>query len=428
MTCALPPRASRHHRLHRVGAAALAVTAGFATPAWSATGPWGTDWGGYGSLSAYRADLTGARLRPDTQFAGSATGGEWRADADSRLALQARKAGVADTDWVLQLSTSNTESQHYRPHVDWAYVDLPLSERSAVRLGRQTLPFLRHSETRYVGYAQAAVRPNPTVYGLSTGSPVDGANLTWEGEAQGGTVRADLGVGRSSARVGGGPVHVRHSVVAGLQWQRGDWTGRLAASDFQLDLSPQNLLPAAWQADCTNCATVLPARAPTSAIHGRIASAQLVWSGHPWEVTAEALWRSDSTSAFIPRARGAYVQVSRRWEAWQAQVAAGRMQYREPPLGLAARDGAPATVRAGLDALDRFLQSPNDLAQWQLGMRWDFGARTALKLQQEFWRALRDTTTGRRGLVRLDSPPLAATPSLWNGRAQLTTVQLDFLF
>lgn len=384
-------------------------------------------WGGYGSLSAYRGGIDGAAMRPDPQIARAASGGDWRLDGESRLALQGRVSLAASAEAVLQLSTSSSQDGNLRPRVDWAYVGWNVGGSLNLRLGRQTLPVLRYSESRHAAYAQAAVRPNPAVYVLNPGSPVDGANLSWEHDAASGNWRLDLGAGRSSATTGGTKIDVKRSLVAALQWQGGAMTARLAASSYAVELGQPGFLGTALQSQCSNCDTVLAQRAAYRDLSGRLVSAMLVWDGHPWELSAEALWRTGS-SVLIPGARGAYVQLSRRLGAWQLQGGVGRVYFREPPLGLQAVAGAPPAAVAGLAALDRFLQAPNDLATLQFGFRWDLASGVALKLQQDHWRALRDSSTGRRGLILLDSPPLSPNASTWNGRARMTTLALDFVY
>ncbi|MFX7961172.1 hypothetical protein ABTK60_19990, partial [Acinetobacter baumannii] len=81
--------------------------------------------------------------------------------------------------------------------------------------------------------------------------------------------------------------------------------------------------------------------------------------------------RPSSSSVLIPRAQGAYLQASRRFDRWQGQAAVGRLRYREPALGLQAGAAAPATAQASLDLLDRYLQSPFDMDTRQLGLRLD---------------------------------------------------------
>lgn len=412
-------------------AVGLALLPALLAPAASAAEPVDApqfEWGGYGTLSAYRADVQGARIRPDRQNAHTATEGGWRADADSRLGLQGRLRLPGATEAVVQVVSSDAADKPYKPRVEWAYLNWSASESVNLRLGRQTLPFLRHSETRNVGFAQTGVRPNAAVYSLNPGVPVDGANLSWEHGTEQGTWRLDLGAGRASAVYSGVRFDVRRSVTAALNWQSGPWTARVGASDFSVDFRGTSVASPALLALCENCGSVLAARAPTQGLRGRLYSALFVWDSQPWEFVVEAVWRPDSNSVLVPRGRGAYAQLSRRFGEWRVHGATGRQSFREPPLGLQARPEAPPTAATAIGLLDRYLQTPNDLATLQAGVGVDLNPRLVLKLQHERWRALRDRSTGRNGLVLLTTPPLGNAPATWNGRAKLTTVSLDFVF
>jgi hypothetical protein len=385
-------------------------------------------WSGYGTLSAFQAQVRGAGVRPDPLNAGVSRDGDWRLDGDSRLAGQARLGLPAGLEAVVQLASSNALDGHYRPRVMWAYLNWAAAPSFNVRVGRQTLPVLRQSETRDVGVAQVAVRPNPAVYALSVGAPIDGANATWERSVGSSNWRLDLGAGTSKATLGRTRIDVRRSLVAALQWQDGPWMLRGAASDFRVDLGDLSLSRAPVLADCLNCADLLASRASGQGVAGQIYSSLLVWDGHPWEVSAEAVWRSSSSSVLVPRAWGAYVQISRRQGDWRWHAAAGRQTFKEPALGLAPRADASPASRTGLAVLDQYLQSPNDLENLQAGVALDITPQMVLKLQHEHWRATRDRSTGRNGLIVLAAPPLAAQASQWNGRARLTTVSVDFVF
>ncbi|MFX7922685.1 hypothetical protein ABTK16_20275, partial [Acinetobacter baumannii] len=78
-------------------------------------------------------------------------------------------------------------------------------------------------------------------------------------------------------------VDVKRSLVGALQWQHGAWTGRVAAADFQVDLDIPRLLSASLEAQCANCADVLPQRAASRGLRGRLVTAMLVWDQQPWE-------------------------------------------------------------------------------------------------------------------------------------------------
>lgn len=421
------PRPSRRRRPWRAAPALLMAGMGLMGPGARADNDLRLAWSGYGSVSAFQAAVSDAGIRTDPLGAGVSREGQWRWDGDSRLAGQARLSLASGQEAVVQLASSNAVDGHYRPKVQWAYVSTPAGPQLSLRLGRQTLPVLRQSETRDVGVAQVAVRPNPAVYSLNVGAPVDGANLSWEPSADSSNWRLDLGVGRSEARLAQTRVNVRRSLVAALQWQDGPWTLRGAASSFRVDVDSRS--PAASPAfnACLNCAAVLGDRAPSQGVKGQLYSGLLIWDGHPWEVSMEAVWRS-SNSVLTPRAWGAYAQVSRRLGDWRLHAALGRLAYRESPLGLLADPAASPASQASIALLDRYLQAPNDLAQVQAGAAFDLAPQLVLKLQVEQWRAVRDRSTGRNGLVVLATPPVGRDIPAWNGRARLTTVSLDFAF
>lgn len=424
----MPSRAPRSRQapgMRLTAACLIGLTLGAAAAAEPAMS---VAWSGYGSLSAYQGSVSGAAVRPEPLTAGMARDGSWRLDGDSRLAAQARLTLPDGHEAVLQLSSSNAVDGHYRPKVMWAYLNWSATPSINLRLGRQTLPVLRQSETRDVGAAQVAVRPNPAVYALNVGTPIDGANLSWEQSTGSSNWRLDLGIGQSQATLSRARFDVRRSLVGALQWQAGAWTWRGSASEFRVDLSNLPLQGAPLLGDCMNCADVLARRAPTQGIKGRLYSSMLIWDASPWELSAEALWRESSSSVLIPRSWGAYVQLTRRIGDWRLHAAVGRQGFKEPPLGLQARPQAPAASIAGLAVLDRYLQTPNDMANVQAGLAWDLAPQVILKLQHERWRALRDRSTGRNGLVVLATPPLGAETPQWNGRARLTTASVDFVF
>lgn len=386
------------------------------------------EWGGYGTLSVYQARVRGASVRPDPFGAETATDGEWRADGDSRLGLQGRARLQDGLEGVLQVSARDDADHRFRPAVEWAYLSWAPSDAWTLRLGRQTLPSLRFAETRYVAYAQTAVRPNPAVYALNPGSPVDGLDVSVERPLGSGTLRLDVGVGISSARRADVRVDVRRLGSATLRWQGGDWTTQLSASDYRMNISGLSLDGAGLDAVCSNCRAALARRAATSGIHGRTYNLLVLWEPADYEVALEMLWRPSSTSVMSPRGWGRYLQVARRWGDWRVFMAGGQLFYLEPPLGLETTAGVPDSARQSVLALDRYLQSPNDLSNLQLGLRRELGEGLALKLQWERWIATRDRSAARNGLVILHTPPLGSQAAGWNGRVQLWTLSLDFIF
>ena len=110
-------------------------------------------WSGFGTLSTYRHDAGGVRVRPDSLVARAAEPGEWRWDGDSRLGLQARWRADERLEFVTQVEASDEDERRWSPRLAWAFVAWEAMPGLSLRLGRQVLPTLRHSETRNIGFA-----------------------------------------------------------------------------------------------------------------------------------------------------------------------------------------------------------------------------------------------------------------------------------
>lgn len=385
-------------------------------------------WSGYGTLAAYQAHGEGVRLRPDSSVANSAGDGQWRADGDTRLGIQARWSPLADVEAVLQAETRDDLDRGWKPELRWAYLAFRPAPDWMLRLGRQELPFLQHSETRSVRYAQPTVRPDPSVYSLNPGAPIDGVNLAWERPLAGGTLRAEGGWGRSSSVRAQNHIEVHQLTSVMTQWQNSQLLLRLASSDFRLDLGRDPLAQLAASGLCSNCAELATGAVRSRDIRGRVIAMLLAWESGPWGVSAEALQRSRSNSVLLAHSHGWSLQGRYRSGAWQPYVSLGTLRSTEPSPGLQAAPGLPAAAVKTVQAFDRFLQQPFDQRTVQLGLRWDFAERMALKLQWERWTALRDTQVGRQGEINLLAPPLGTQAANWNGVARMTSLSLDFVF
>jgi hypothetical protein len=387
-------------------------------PAWQ--------WSGYGSLAAHRAQGDGFRLRPDPSVASAAPPGAWRFDGDSRLGLQVRRSLGEVTELVAQVELSDDFDARWRPRLIWAYGSTRVGDNWTLRLGRQTLPTLRYSETRTVGYAQPGVRPPLTVYSLNPGTPIDGINLSWEDSVADGSLKLDLGAGRATTSRPLGQIDLRQSAVVALQWQGRDWLLRTSASMFRLDLTPNPLAALVTSGLCSNCGALQQAGARNRDIKGEMFSALLLWTPGAWEFGLELLERPRASSALVPATRGWALTSAWRSGAMQAHVAVGQQRPREKPLGLQAGASAPPGL---VESVDRLLaQTGQDLRTVQIGLRWDWSRQLALKLQQERWHAWRQQGFGRSGVLEVAGPPLTPQTSSWNGVAVLSTISLDFVF
>ena len=405
--------------------AVLAMLVALASPATRAQS---VQWSGYGTLAAYQAHGDGVRLRPDNSVANTAGDGQWRADGDTRLGLQARWSPLADVEAVLQAESRDDLDRGWKPELRWAYLAFKPAPDWMLRLGRQELPFLQHSETRSVRYAQPTVRPDPSVYSLNPGAPINGINLAWERPLASGILRAEGGWGRSSSVRAQNHIEVPHLTSVMTQWQNSQLLLRVAASDFRIDLERNPLTQLAASGLCSNCAALSTGVARSHGIEGSVVALLLAWEPGSWGFSAEVLERTRSNSVLLPRSGGWSLQGRYRSGPWQPYLSFGKTHFREPSPGLQPAPGLPAAALNTVQAFDRFLQQPFDQRTVQLGVRWDFAERMALKLQWERWSALRDTQVGRQGEINLFTPPLGTQAASWNGVARMTSLSLDFVF
>lgn len=383
--------------------------------------------GGFGSISAYRGDDAGVAVRPGERVKSASRNGQWRADGDSVLGAQARWQMQEQLEWVWQVQLRDDLVGGVKPRTEWAYLGWRPSNPWSLRLGRQPLPIYLNSEISRVGFAQTTVRPMSSVYGLSGNEPVDGLNVSHSSEALGGTLTVDLGAGKNSVTLPRGRVDTEALLAGAIRWHKEGLSLRLGMAAYRFDLMDpvlQAQLESLQQSGspCSNCASVLPDRARTQGVQGRLINLGLVWESGDWTLMAEAT-RRGGNSIFSAEVKAWYALLSRRFGALTPYISLGNTDFSERQLGLQAAPGSSAGSAQALALLDRSLQRPWDRRIEMAGLRWDWAESAALKLQYERWTATQDRCTPRSGEVQLtpDMPP-------WDGQVNLITVSLDFVF
>lgn len=405
-------------RLLMAGVLALLATAGHAGD---------LELSGFGTLSAYRADSAEVGVRPLTRLSAYSQDGNWRTDGDSVLGLQARLGLPADWELVWQVQSRDDLQRRYRPSTEWLYVGRQFGPAWTLRVGRQPLPVMHDSENSAVGFARPTVRPMSAVYILNPVSPIDGVAANWRGNLADGDLSLDLGAGRFTARLANGQAKGRSSSVAALTWSRDGLSLRAMLSTSVFDLRGVDPLAALapWlqpDSPCQNCARLLPALLETNGIRTDLLAFGGTWEGGPWQLKAEYLHRR-SNALSAPSTAGWYALLSYRHRGLTPFVGIGMTRYLDAPPGLQAGPTASPAAVAELARLDTALSSPFDRRVLQAGLRWDLGEQLALKVQLDRWTATRDTVTPRNSEIVLLPGTLG-----WNGRVQLTTVSLDFVF
>lgn len=391
---------------------------------------------GFGTLAAYAGDDEVAEVRADLRNPESSSRRRWRWDGDSQLSTQLTLNPRGPLRAALQLLAKDDVSDRFRPQVEWLYASYDARPELNLKAGRVVLPTFLHSDTRNVAYAQTAARPANTVYVLSSVTHVDGASLAYQDRWQGWEISTDLTAGQSRVGSPAGQVDLPRLWSAALQVGRSSWHLRGAHLNARVDmvlpgfaLAMQGLTANSPANPCANCAEVFARRTAFTGVSVNIDALAATWEPAGWRLQAEWV-RRRSTSTLLPGARAWYVQVARPLGEWTPYAVWGAIAYTDPPLGLAAKPGYPPAAAAAVAAFDRFLQSRFGRDIWQLGLRWDFADRWALKVQHESFRNTQETRVGQTGLLSYPAPPPVGSYAgpAWDGALKMTTVKLDFVF
>jgi len=388
---------------------------------------------GFGTLGAYRADDPVASVRADSR-APAASLRQWRLDGDSLAGLQLTLKTPGETRAVLQLIAKDEVPDRLRPRVEWLYAAWDAGPQLQLKLGRTSLPVFLNSDTRYLGYAQTAVRPANTVYQLNPITHVDGANALWNQHGAQGDLSLEAALGRSKVEVATGSIDADRVATLVGKWTRRNWTLRLAHAQYRIDAR----LPVFEQlfaqlrsgsTGCSNCAAVLDARGRAQGLQVRTETIAMVYDNGRFALQGEAMRRA-SDGLLIPDVRAWYLQASLRLGAFTPYAVIGQQRFTEAPLGLLTDAQAGPAAAAANAALDRYLQAPNDRHIWQLGLRWDLRENLALKLQLESLRHTRETGLGLNTVVSYPfAPPLGGyTGPRWDGQVRVLTLNLDLVF
>lgn len=134
--------------------------------------------GGFGTLGVTQSTIeNGDFVINPFQPSGPGTKKSWSIGTDSLLAVQVDAKLNEQWSAVVQVVSSQTSDNNYRPHIEWANVKYAVTPDLSVRVGRIALPSFLVSETRLVGYANTPVRaPAETysMYGLTNSDGIDG--------------------------------------------------------------------------------------------------------------------------------------------------------------------------------------------------------------------------------------------------------------
>ena len=392
---------------------------------------------GFGTLG-YEADDRPdvAQLRDISQQArsGYSTGPSWRLDSRIGAQIQFRP------DPHVELVAQALAYDHFKPNlnssIQLAYLALHPRSGWDIRLGRVGYDAFLMADYRNVGYAYTYVRPPLEFYGWIPIFSVDGADIryqvlttesgVWSVKAQTGKSEVRLPIDGGAA--GGYTFQTNDLVTFSTTWQSSYWQLKAAHSHFTIDTEVPIFAPLQSELAAQVATTVPTVSANASDLLTQISfrgvpinytTLGLVYDDNTWRVQTE-LGRSTTTAKAVPSGTMGYVSMGRRFGAWMPFVMWAHYRPTAPLSATVDSLGSAALNTRLRDSVVHIANSTRiDQNTLSLGMRWDFSAHAAFKLQAD------STRNDPPGYGLWDVSPTTSTQSV---RLNQITATVDFVF
>lgn len=350
------------------------------------------------------------------------------AGADSRLGLQAEGNLSANLDLVGQVVAKRLDSQDpwVANRLELGYLAWRPDDHWRLRVGRYAPDLFLLAEYRNVGFAYPWVRPNTEVYGWLPISSLDGADLRYQWMSEDDALwrlRASAGTWRGTLPTIAANPQVRHSQFtlsltreAGPLTLRSSYTRSSNTVTVAPSQDPAALLAPLGQVaalplspEVQQQALALQDALPLDRPEFHYMGVGLLYEGGPWLVHAE-LTRTTGGQTGVAANRG-YVSLGWRQGAYTwfgtvshahaldapAQLDATRWQTEMTPM--VGPQAAAALTGAGTTAAMVVNLRRSEQRVYGLGLRWDVGNQTALKMQIDRYHLGAQATSGWNQLV-----------------------------
>ncbi|WP_238582373.1 hypothetical protein [Cellvibrio sp. OA-2007] len=356
---------------------------------------------------------------------------EWR--TDSLIGGQWDSSWSSNFDTTVQLVAKDRHENNLNNSVEWAFVRYRPVDGFDLRLGRLGTDIFMLSDYRQVGYAFPWVRPPHDYYTLLSLYHFDGIDLNKRLNLRQGTLNLKVFYGNSDQKF---PTGLRSSDTtrldfdvsgASVVWEQNDWKLRYSYANVAINNNVAQPL-----IDALDAAVPLWPEAADwagmTATKGRNFSYHEVGFGYDnnhWWAQAEAT-QLRSATAIVPQSDHAYLSIGRRFEQFSLYALGGVARPTREATIVTAPAGYPSPIAEQLTQLAAATaRNLNGVRIHQkslgLGVRWDFAAKMALKVQLEEFRIDRQ---GTNLWLRTQSGQAITE----NQKSQVTSVSLDVLF
>lgn len=380
-------------------------------------------------------------------------------EVDSRVGLQANMKLHENFEGVAQIVSRYNWKNNFEPELTWGFLKYVPNDMFDIRVGRVGFDALLAADSRDVGYSYLWVRPPVEYYGQLPLASINGGDVVFRTPVGSGVGRIKLysGVARQqvpnhlnqkdwlgiSGISGGAMENLNSSRVVGgyIDYQDNHWTARLGSADIRVSHDfPVTVIDGLGLIRATAAAYPLPSFANTlntlsddlSMLNKNItfSSASLAYENGPLQ-TQMAYSHFTSDSLLFPQSDSAYVSIGYRFGKLTPYGVVSSVRSKKS-------NRLDALKGMGVDAIANmatFMMSPgqSDQDTFSLGMRYDFMNNAALKFQVDRIRNKNCSPVSLPmpgAMASPCSPPLLwqTVPVSWNGRANVYSAVLDFIF
>ena len=373
---------------------------------------------GFGTLGLASSSSSHAEFVRDLSQPVGIKDGQWSGRIDSILGVQANWQATDSVELVGQVVSRLHYDRSHNPEVMWAFAKWEPDPRFSFRAGRIGADFMILADSRLVGYSYLPVRPSPDYFGPLFFSHFDGIDVSAAMPLGEGVLRGKVFGGWTQEKSGGvlGVWDTSGSPVHGavLEYVNGPWQfrGNLASIRFAEDMKTgflTNPLRSIGTPQSIAAAEALQIKDTVT----RFLSLGVVYDKGPVLVQG-MLNKISNETRIVEDSHAGYLLAGYRFGAVTpyAGISRWKTQSVQPPS-----TGLPVLHPLNQAYVQFFRAIHVNRTTYSLGMRWDLRADVALKFQWDAVRATRDTLFS----VRNFDPE-------WNGKTDVLSVTLDFIF
>lgn len=371
---------------------------------------------GFGTLGIARSSSEHAEFIRDMSQPGGIKN-RWSGRIDSLLGVQAEWRATPTLEFVGQAVTRWHYDRSRDPEVMWAFAKWEPDARVALRAGRIGADFMMLADSRLVGYSYLPVRPSSDFFGTLFFSHFDGVDASVTVPLAGGLVRGKLFGGNTQEKTSGEPGiwDTSGSPVRGfvLDYQSGPWLFRFnsASIRFSSDVNFATLQQNLRLSGANAAADALTTKDTTT----RFTSLGVVYDEGPLQVQGMVNHIHHESGVFQNSEAG-YLLAGYRLGTITPYAGISRWlsHYKDYSTGLP-NVGPFVNLNNAFGYVMRATTA--NQTTYTLGARWDFARDMAFKLQ---WDGVRGKAASRF--------PFAVSDANWNGKTDVLSLGLDFVF